>query len=174
MRPSIALLPLALLALPGCLHEPDEPLEAYDPTPIPAPVPVVERQVTVAEETPAAPPPTVSILPPIQRDPVRFQIGAAYGALSRVDLGACRERGLSPGYLRVRATFTREGYIVRASVESLTPPPPTALDCIADGLRQTGVPAFDGGEARLSKTYFVEPGATLPLPAPPPTSGAPD
>ncbi|HEY6458828.1 MAG TPA: hypothetical protein VIY73_01725, partial [Polyangiaceae bacterium] len=96
-----------------------------------------------------------SLLPATTRDPVRFQIGAAYGALARVDVDACRGSGLQPGYVHVRATFARAGYVVRASVASAAALPPQALDCIADGLRQTGVPAFDGGEARLSKTYFV-------------------
>lgn len=54
-------------------------------------------------------------------------------------------------------TFNRVGYVARASVESPTAPPSTALDCIADELRQTGVPAFDGTDVRLSRTYFVAP-----------------
>ncbi|MGH7297311.1 MAG: hypothetical protein ACRELB_20405, partial [Polyangiaceae bacterium] len=160
MRPSIALLPLAF-ALAGCVEAANVPV-FVDPDPAPVPVAVVERQLTVAAEQAPAPPSADSVVRVSPRDPVRFQIGAGYGALARVDVSACRDRGLPPGYVRVRATFTHEGYIVRASVESPTAPPPTALDCIADGLRQTGVPAFDGGEARLSKTYYVEPGETVP------------
>jgi hypothetical protein len=167
MRPTTALLPIALVALTGCLHEEDLAAEVVDTTPVPVAAPLVERQVTVAADE-APPPPTAltpgGVLAAPSRDPVRFQIGAAYGALSQVDLEACRDRGLPSGYVRVRATFTRSGYIVRASIESVTPPSPQALDCIADGLRQTGVPAFDGAEARLSKTYFVEPSATAGAP----------
>jgi hypothetical protein len=107
-------------------------------------------------------------------DPIRFQIGAGYGALSHVDVASCRDRGLQAGYLHVHATFTHFGYVVRASVESPAAPPAPALDCIAEHLRQAGVPQFDGTEATLSKTYFVEPGATpsqeqLPPAAPAPT-----
>jgi hypothetical protein len=108
---------------------------------------------------------------------VPFRIGAGYGALARVDFANCSERGLPPGYMRIRATFSRVGIVARASVESPTEPPSTALDCIADGLRQTGVPAFDGKEVRLSKTYFVAPAAPRPVeataapaPAPPPST----
>lgn len=143
---------LALCTLAGCAIEPRTPVEtAVDEAP--RATPQVEEQVTVAAADGVAPPEHGAGL-----DPVPFQIGAGYGALSRVDLGACRERGLPSGYVRVRATFTRVGYVVRASVETATPPPAPALDCIADRLRQTGVPAFDGKDARLSKTYFVEPG----------------
>ena len=175
MRPTTFLLPLALGLLPGCLHEEELPLEPVDTTPVAAAPPMVERQVTVAPEEAAPPPPVLTaggILQTPQRDPVRFQIGAAYGALSLVDLDPCVPHGLPSGYVRVRATFTRSGYIVRASVESASEPTPKALDCIADGLRQTGVPAFDGAEARLSKTYFVQASA-VPAFAPPPPVPAP-
>jgi hypothetical protein len=141
---------------------------------------VVETQLTIAPdapEQPARPAQAIALTPAALRDPVPFRIGAGYGALARVDFTSCSERGLPPGYMRVRATFNRVGYIARASVESSTEPPSTALDCIADGLRQTGVPAFDGQEVRLTKTYFVAPApprpaeaAATPVPAPAPTS----
>lgn len=147
----------------GCLHEGELEPRWLDDGPPPAQEVLVERQITVApEEAPASP-----ALPPSPRDrpapdPVRFQMGAGYGALSQVDVESCRERGLQTGYLHVHATFTRLGYVVRASVESQSPPPPPALDCIADRLRQAGVPQFDGSEATLSKTYFVAPGTPAP------------
>jgi hypothetical protein len=120
------------------------------------PEPLVERQLTIgsSEAAPATPGRTNPLLKP---DPVPFAIGAGYGALAHVDLAGCRERGLVPGYLHLNATFTPAGYVVRASVTTPTAPSSSALDCIADQLRLAGVPAFDGSEARLSKTYFVEP-----------------
>jgi hypothetical protein len=159
-----------LLTLAGCEIEPLAPVEYPSDGPPPAP-PVVERQLTVQSEDapPALPPATMPLLVP-PKDPVPFRIGAGYGALSHIDVSSCRDRGLQSGYLRVRATFNRVGTIVRASVETPTEPPPTALDCIADELRQAGVPAFDGADVRLSKTYFVAPGGqaqAAPASAPP-------
>ena len=167
----------------GCLHEGDLDPRWVDDGPPPQPEVLVARQITVTAEDGPAPP----ALPPSPRDtptpdPIRFQIGAGYGALSHVDVAACKARGLQAGYLHVHATFTHLGYVVRASVESQAAPPPPALDCIADRLRQAGVPQFEGSEATLSKTYFVESGAmptpqqlppATPGPAPAPTSAPP-
>jgi hypothetical protein len=167
------LLPLAL-TIGGCALEPLTPVEAPDQGPVAVAEPVVERQLTVAsEEAPPPPPPTTmpALVPP--RDPVPFRIGAGYGALARVDFSGCRDRGLPSGYLRLRATFNRVGSVVHASVESRDEPPPAALDCIADELRQTGVPAFDGGDVRLSKTYFVAAAQAQPAPPPAPPPVAP-
>jgi hypothetical protein len=173
MRRSFVFVPLVLV-LGGCELEPLAPVEYPESGPAPAAAPVVERQLTVqAEDAPAPPPPaTIPLLVPA-KDPVPFRIGAGYGALSRIDVSSCRDRGLQSGYLRVRATFNRVGTIVHASVETPTEPPPTALDCIADELRQAGVPAFDGADVRLSKTYFVAPGQAQPAPPPAPAAEAP-
>lgn len=164
------------LAQVGCLHGGDLEPQWVDDGPPPQEEVLVERQITVTAEE-ATPPPA---LPPSPRDrpmpdPVHFQIGAGYGALSHVDVASCRERGLQAGYVHVHATFTHQGYVVRASVESQAPPPPPALDCIAEVLRQAGVPRFDGTEATLTKTYFVGAGAPPldQLPPPPPPSAPP-
>lgn len=90
-------------------------------------------------------------------DPIPFRIGAGHGALGQVDLSPCRQVGLEPGYLRLRVTFHRSGHVVHAAVESPTPPPQEALDCIADQLQVAMVPRFDGRDATLSKNLFVEP-----------------
>lgn len=156
-----------LLALTGCALEPNTPVEEPEGPPQVAPR-VVETQLTITPETPEPSAPSVRSFAPLQaapRDPVPFRIGAGYGALARVDFTGCTQRGLPPGYMRVRATFNRVGYVARASVESPIEPPAAALDCIADGLRQTGVPAFDGQEVRLSRTYFVPPAAQRPAEA---------
>jgi hypothetical protein len=154
---------LAAMAV-GCVQGPAIDVEAPGEGSAAPAVALLERQITVApdEAPPAATARTEASPRRLAPDPVAFQLGAGYGALSRVDLDACRERGLQAGYLRVHATFTGYGYVVRASVEGETAPSPAALDCIADQLRQAGVPAFDGGEARLTRTYYVEraPGAT--------------
>lgn len=172
MRPSTVCAALVLAATTGCVRESDVPAQAVADGPIPVAEPLVERQLTVAPEEAPPPRPAVTSAASFPADPVPFQIGAAYGALSRVELADCAERGLPSGYLHVRATFTGIGTIVRASVASTTAPPPQALDCIADRLRQTGVPAFDGNDAKLSKTYFVEPSSMPPAPpAPVPSAG---
>jgi len=142
----------------GC-HEGELEPQWVDGSPPPPPEVLVERQITVTPEEAPAPP----ALPPSPRDkptpdPVRFQMGAGYGALSHVDVSTCRDRGLQAGYFHVHATFSHEGYVMRASVESEAPPSPPALDCIAEVLRQAGVPRFDGSEATLTKTYFVATG----------------
>jgi hypothetical protein len=152
---ALTILAAALPTMTACVYQPAT--AAYTDEPAPVAEPPVERQLTIAEAdealAPTHPLPAARVAP----DPIRFQVGAGYGALSHVDLAGCREYGLQSGYVRVRATFTRVGYVVRAAVTSLTAPPPAALDCIADQLRRTGVPAFDGEDAKLSKTYFVGP-----------------
>jgi hypothetical protein len=156
-----------LLASTGCVLEPNTPVEEPEGPPPVAPR-VVETQLTITPDNAEPSAPAVQAIAPLQaapRDPVPFRIGAGYGALARVDFTGCTERGLPPGYMRVRATFNRVGYVARASVESPIEPPATALDCIADGLRQTGVPAFDGQEVRLSRTYYVPPAAPRPAEA---------
>jgi hypothetical protein len=150
----ISLLAPLPLAITGCVLQPDIPVAPDSPAP--AAAPVVEVQLTVTpEEEPIPSAQTDVPLRVAPRDPVPFPIGAGYSALARVDFTGCGERGLPTGYIRVRATFNRVGYVAHASVEGRTAPPATALDCIADGLRQTGVPAFDGTDVRLSRTYFV-------------------
>ena len=161
MAPRLALGSALLLAVTGCVHEEVAPLEAAYDDYEGAAEQVEARQITVdSEEAPAPKPVVTTPLSPdlLPHDPVPFKIGAGYGALSRVDFAPCREAGLPPGYLRVRATFARAGYVVRASVESTVAPPPPALDCIAAQLRQIGVPRFDTESASLSKSYFVLPG----------------
>jgi hypothetical protein len=163
----LAYLLLGTAGLTGCFAEPPATWIAPE-APLPPPPVLVERQLTVSPEE-APPPatgagPAASLFPRIVApDPVPFEIGAGYGALSQVDLSPCAARGLPAGYLHVRATFTADGYVVRASVSSPTAPPPSALDCIADQLRLIGVPAFDGVDARISRTYFVSPGAVRPV-----------
>jgi hypothetical protein len=158
MRGARPMLPAVLLTVTGCIREPAVALETGRDGPPPVAEALTEAQLTVfTEDAPSAAPSPRVDAPVIKPDPVRFRIGAGYGALARVDFAQCRERGLQAGYLRLRATFTRVGYVARASVASNSLPPPAALDCIADQLRQTGVPSFDGDDARLTKTYFVEP-----------------
>jgi hypothetical protein len=160
---SAALLPLLLLSA-GCLHEPDADLDdGFLATYQPSAEPVTRREVSVAWEGPGqqqAPAPVLAASPKDRPppDPVPFRIGAGHGALGQVDLSPCREVGLEPGYLRLRVTFQGSGRVVHAAVESPTPPPQDALDCIAEQLEVAMVPRFDGRDATLSKSLFVEPG----------------
>jgi len=169
MKPRSLLGALLLMAPAGCLHEPAE-IDTGIYQPVVPTASGVERQITVTKEDAPAADPTRP-LPPSPRDRpqldrIPFRIGAGYGALSHVDLDVCRERGLPGGYVHVRATFASVGYVVRASVGSASEPPPPALDCIAETLRQVGVPEFEGEDATLSKTYWVGPLATRTEPPP--------
>ena len=88
-------------------------------------------------------------------DPVPFRLGAGHGTLGTVDLAPCRERGLPPGYMRMRVTFRPNGHIVRAAVESEVPPPQEALTCVGEQLEVAGVPPFDGQDFTLSRIVYV-------------------
>ena len=112
----ISLTSSLLLALTGCALEPLTPVAEPEGPPAVASR-VVETQLTITPDAPEPPPaPAQPIAPP--RDPVPFRIGAGYGALARVDFASCSERGLPPGYMRIRATFSRVGIVARASVET--------------------------------------------------------
>lgn len=155
-----------LFAATGCLHEPDADLEgdavAFVYTP-PSEA-VVRRDITVASDDSETRETAVPVMPPSPKDrpapdPIPFRIGAGHGALGMVDLEPCRQAGLDPGYVHLRVTFHRNGRVVHAVVESPTPPPPAALDCVGEQLQAAAVPSFDGRDATLSKSIFVEPGA---------------
>jgi hypothetical protein len=111
----------------------------------------------------------------VRPDPVFFRIGAGYGAVGQVDLSACRERGLDPGYVHIHVTFGGGGRVAGATVESPNQPPPDALTCIGEKLEAASVPAFEGGDVTLSKSLFVadgnEQGQEIEVKAKPPPAG---
>jgi hypothetical protein len=160
----VALL-LAPLASLGCLHAPDGDFApAYDTSDPPPGPPVVEREVRLAwaaDDTPGR----VAVLPAsaldrVMPDPVPFRLGAGHGALGHVDLEPCHALGLPAGYVKMRVTFRRDGHVSHAVVESPTPPPAAALDCVAEQLEGALVPRFDGRDATLSRSLFVESGGS--------------
>jgi hypothetical protein len=91
----------------------------------------------------------------VRPDPVPFRLGAGHGTLSLVDLERCRERGLPPGYVRMRVTFRPNGHVSRAAVESEVPPPQEALECVGEQLEVADVPPFDGTDFTLSRIVYV-------------------
>jgi hypothetical protein len=122
-----------------------------------APMPderVVVSTVTVAGET-ADRTPRASDADRVRPEPVFFRLGAGYGAVGRIDLSPCKDRGLDPGYVHLHVTFGVGGSVARAVVESPTQPPPEALACVADLLQAASVPPFVGGDVTLSKSLFV-------------------
>jgi hypothetical protein len=161
MRRSFALAALTLLPLTGCVRDAIPTASGLDEPPRAEPWVQITVAAEAEVEAPGAAPARLLQQGPSQ-DRIPFEIGAGYGALSWVDPDVCRGRGLGVGYLHIRATFTPRGYVVRAAVASSAPPPPSALDCIADQLRQTRVPAFDGPDAKLSRTYFIQPSTGEP------------
>src|SRR5271157_545221 len=77
---------------------------------------VVASTVTVAGD--AAEAPRASDADRVRPEPVFFRLGAGYGAVGRIDLTPCRDRGLDPGYVHLHVTFGVGGSIARAVVES--------------------------------------------------------
>jgi hypothetical protein len=160
---------LLLLILPaGCVRAvgPDAAFASGPSNDESPPAPAELREVILdpddsARETPPsseAPAPAAVATPPMQMmplEPMLFRIGAGYGALGRLDLATCREKGLPQGYLHVRVTFRHSGRVVRAAVESPVAPPREALDCIGEQLEIAMVPVFDGSDVTLSKSFFV-------------------
>jgi hypothetical protein len=115
---------------------------------------VVVSTVTMAEPR-AASAPRASDADRVRPEPVFFRLGAGYGAVGRIDLSPCKDRGLDPGYVHMHVTFGVGGSVARAVVESPTQPPAEALACIADLLEAASVPPFQGGDVTLSKSLFV-------------------
>jgi hypothetical protein len=171
---SVVLALAALLFGSGCLHR--DALEDADYAPGPEPAaspPVVVKDVDVASDDDddaadddatdigrAASARRVTWLPASskdhpQPDPIPFRLGAGHGMLGRVDLRPCRDRGLPVGYLHMHVTFRRNGRVVHATVETEAPPPQEALTCISEQLELAMVPAFDGSDVTLSKSFFV-------------------
>jgi len=158
--PIFALLPLLAGAGvgTGCMiHEPFEEPAMAESAP-PAQPPVVVANVRVAQRGAADARPQLgpSDADRPRPEPVFFHIGAGYGALGQVDLGPCRELGLTTGYLRMRVTFSGTGGVARATVESPAQPPPEALSCVGERLQLAMVPAFEGGDVTLSRSVFLE------------------
>jgi|SRR5580700_9233540 hypothetical protein len=148
---------LSLLAATGCVRQESlQPVEFVGDAPLQPPDPVVVADVSVAPNgVESSPPPraTPSLRP--SDEPVTFLLGAGYGALGHIDLEPCRESGLPSGYLRMRVTFRPGGGVARAAVESLAQPPAEALSCVGQHLAAAMVPAFDGSDVTLSKSFFV-------------------
>jgi hypothetical protein len=123
---------------------------------------VAVGHIDVRYEGPVEPTPlrAAAAAPASERDrprpsPIFFSLGAGHGALGRVDLSTCRDRGLPAGYLRIRATFRPSGHVAHAAVESAAEPPQEALECVSEQLEDTNVPPFDGEDVSLSKIVFV-------------------
>jgi hypothetical protein len=158
---SIAIFAFAMPALgAGCVHEydvqPEQPAAPEEDRPDTRPVavaydgPVAPADRTTAPDAPAAAPQGN------RADPIFFHLGAGYGALGEVDLDSCRDHGLARGYVRVRVTFRTDGRVAHAALQSDVLPPPEALACIGERLESALVPAFEGGDFTLSKTFFVD------------------
>jgi hypothetical protein len=163
MHRTATLAALFIAALPCVACVPLEiPAEVPDDTPLNPPEQTVASHVAVRyagpptadELSPGVPRPSAADRP--RPDPRPFRLGAGRGVLGSLDLGPCREQGLAPGYVHVRVTFENTGHVVRAAVESPEQPPEGALACIGEQLQTVAlVPAFDGSEFTVSRSYFV-------------------
>jgi hypothetical protein len=148
---------------PGEAYDANFPAETASNAPASTPVGVGEVEVGSDDDDPVEAKPLRSVAVPVgwrgdrpRPDPVFFHLGAGYGALGRVDVLPCRDRGLPAGYLRIRATFRPSGRVAHAAVESPEQPPEDALTCIGERLQATTVPPFDGGDVTLSRIYFID------------------
>jgi len=125
----------------------------------PAPPPD-SRPTAIAYDGPSEPVEAPPATPPgparPDRAPAFFRLGAGYGALGQIDLSPCRDHGLPHGYLRVRVTFRTDGRVGRAALQSEVLPPEEALACVGEQLELASVPAFEGGDVTLSKSFFVD------------------
>jgi hypothetical protein len=141
-------------AFVGCM--PQEPPVAAPVAEAPSPPDerVVVSTVTVAGDAARAAP-RASDADRVRPEPVFFRLGAGYGAVGRIDLSPCKDRGLDTGYVHMHVTFGVGGSVARAVVESPTQPPPEALACIGELLEAATVPPFQGGDVTLSKSLFV-------------------
>lgn len=165
-----ALCLLSWWASAGCiprdaLSEPEFPVEGESATAATPANPVAYGEVNVPhdepqDDAPQTSPHTVAV-PLMGRDhprpdPVFFRLGAGYGALGRIDVLPCRERGLPAGYVRLHATFRPSGRVAHAAIESVAEPSQEALTCIGEQLEGAAVPPFDGADVTLSRIYFVD------------------
>jgi hypothetical protein len=155
VRTSVPPLLALLFGAADCVHplgrEVVEP-PAYEPATEPAETRIVEVPRDHSDVEASEP-----VTTPRGRDttdPLFFRLGAGYGALGLIELGPCQDHGLA-GYVRVHVTFTGNGHVTRAAVESPLAPSPDALSCIGQQLSLAIVPVFEGGEVTLSKTFFV-------------------
>jgi len=85
-----------------------------------------------------------------------FNLAAAYGALAHVDLGVCKDHGLSPGYGRVVLGFANDGSPVGVGVDLPAGSRPEARACVEHVFQMVRVAPFDGAPANVRRAFFVE------------------
>ena len=88
--------------------------------------------------------------------PARFDLGGAYGALTRVDLGPCKAQGLAPGYGRVVLGFEPDGAPAGVAVEMPPGSSPIARACVERAFRAVRVAPFDGAPVNVRRPFFVK------------------
>jgi hypothetical protein len=87
--------------------------------------------------------------------PTKFDMGGAYGALSHVDLAACKEQGLRAGYGRVLLGFEPDGRPVGVSIEMPAGSTPEARSCVEQAFRTVRVAPFEGAPVNVRRAFFV-------------------
>jgi hypothetical protein len=98
-------------------------------------------------------PPAAAEKPAEPRTP--FDLGGAYGALSHVDLDACKAQGLPAGYGRVEVAFVADGSSrdLRLALPDGSPEPARA--CVETAFRQVHVAPFDGAQVTVRRSFYV-------------------
>jgi hypothetical protein len=89
-------------------------------------------------------------------DAPSFDLESAHGALSHVDLAACRSAGLAPGYVHVSVAFAPDGTVWGVSLAVPEASTPGARTCVDAAVRDLRLAPFSGaalGTAR--RTIFV-------------------
>jgi hypothetical protein len=138
----ISLLLLASISLcAGCASRPAVPLEASGAG-APGRANMQPPSLPVAVEgTPGAP---------------TFDLDAAYGALSNVDLTECKAAGLASGYVHATVAFTPDGTVWGVSLAVPESSAAGARTCVDATLRDVHVAPFAGAAlATVHRTIFV-------------------
>jgi hypothetical protein len=161
------LLALAAPLLGGCMSHGGMMLNAFvvgvavahasDPPPVEAtPVDEPDPEPRI-ESVPVGPQAPVDLQPhpATARVPRPFDLGGAYAAMSRVELTACKEAGIAPGYMHVDLELEPDGSVGSVAVQ-LHAATAAARSCVQHAFAGVRVEPFDGDQpVHVQRDVFV-------------------
>jgi len=93
----------------------------------------------------------VTLAPPL------FDLGAAAGAVSDVDLTWCKVDGLAPGYGHVAIGFSPDGTVEGVSAQLPASSAPAAHDCVEEAFLAVNVQPFAGEQpVYMQRGFYVK------------------
>jgi len=140
----------ANIAVLASITNPEQEATTADDDPGPE-QPVV--MVPVVRPIPPHEPASKADVPEAERKP--FDLGAAYGAIARVDLSQCKAAGLAGGYGKVVVAFDRGGAPLAVGVELPPGSAPAAQTCVTNAFQSVHVAAYDGELVNVRRTFYV-------------------